>query len=60
MTGLFIALDEYIIDPIEEEVMRAIRAEMIEEEYFFIPSISNRPDWDKPGRPRNSANLHSM
>ena len=57
MTGLFIALDEYIIDPIEEEVMRA----MIEDEYIIIPSKSNRKDWDKPGRPINSANrLHSM
>lgn len=56
MTGLFIALDEYIIDPIEEEVMRA----MIEEEYIIVPSKSNREDWGKAGRPRNSANLHSM
>ena len=60
MTGLFIAIDDYIIDPIEEDVMREIRQVAIEEEYISIPSISNRPDWDRPGRPRNSANLHSM
>lgn len=56
MTGLFIALDEYIIDPIEEEVMRA----MIEEEYIIVPSKSNKEGWERRGRPRNSANHRSM
>jgi hypothetical protein len=55
MTGLFIALDDYIIDPIEEEVMRA----MIEDEYIIIPSKSNIEGWERRGRPINSANLHS-
>ena len=52
MTGLFISLDEYYTDPIEEEF-----EEYLNETYYLIPSISNFKGWDEPatkkkGRPR--------
>lgn len=52
MTGLFISLDEYYTDPIEEEF-----EVYLNEAYYLIPSISNRKGWDeqnviKRGRPR--------
>ena len=39
MTGLFIALDDYIIDPIEEE---GLTLSDVTEEYFFYPSKMNK------------------
>jgi hypothetical protein len=39
MTGLFIALDDYIIDPIEEEGL--ILAD-VNEEYWFYASKMNK------------------
>ena len=52
MTGLFISLEEYYTDPIEEEF-----EEYLNETYYLIPSISNFKGWDEPatkkkGRPR--------
>lgn len=41
MTGLFISLDEYYIDPIEEE----LQGLKMREEYNMIPSISNTKEW---------------
>lgn len=54
MTGLFISLDEYYTDPIEEEF-----EEYLNETYYLIPSISNFKGWDEPltrkkGRPRGA------
>lgn len=46
MTGLFIALDDYVVNPIEEDITRA-NNEVIEEDYYFIPSISNMKGWEK-------------
>ena len=40
MTGLFISLDEYYTDPIEEEF-----EEYLNETYYLIPSISNFKGW---------------
>jgi hypothetical protein len=39
MTGLFISLDEYIIDPIEEEWMTLTG---VTEEYWFFSSQMNK------------------
>jgi hypothetical protein len=39
MTGLFISLDDYIIDPIEEEGLVLADAT---EEYWFYPSKMNK------------------
>jgi hypothetical protein len=39
MTGLFIALDDYIIDPIEEE---GLVLSDVTEEYFFYASKMNK------------------
>lgn len=41
MTGLFISLDEYYTDPIEEE----LQGLKMREEYIMIPSISNSKEW---------------
>ena len=41
MTGLFISLDEYYTDPIEEELLGL----KMREEYNMIPSISNSKEW---------------
>lgn len=41
MTWLFINIDEYIIDPIEEEFLEAM-AERLSEEYDFFPSQMNK------------------
>lgn len=41
MTGLFISLDEYYTDPIEEE----LQGLQMREEYIIIPSISNSKEW---------------
>lgn len=41
MTGLFISLDEYYTDPIEEE----FQGVMMREEYIMIPSVSNSKEW---------------
>lgn len=41
MTGLFISLDEYYTDPIEEEFEEL----KMREEYNIIPSISNSKEW---------------
>ena len=43
MTGLFLDVDEYIEDPIEWEVERAIRILRPDEEYDIIPSSMNIP-----------------
>ena len=40
MTGLFLDLSEYYTDPIEEEF-----EVYMDEQYYYIPSISNKPDW---------------
>lgn len=39
MTGLFISLDDYIIDPIEEEFLTL---QDITEEYYFFASKMNK------------------
>lgn len=39
MTGLFISLDEYIIDPIEDE---GLTIEDADDEYFFFSSKMNK------------------
>lgn len=41
MTGLFINIDEYIIDPIEEEFMQMM-ADKLSDEYDFYPSKMNK------------------
>lgn len=41
MTGLFISLDDYYTDPIEEE----LQGLKMREEYNMIPSISNSKEW---------------
>lgn len=43
MTGLFLDVEEYIEDPIEWEVERAIRILRPDEEYDIIPSSMNFP-----------------
>lgn len=40
MTGLFISLDDYIIDPIEEE---GLILSDVNEEYWFFSSKMNKP-----------------
>lgn len=40
MTGLFINIDEYIIDPIEED--EGLVLADVTEEYFFYPSKMNK------------------
>lgn len=42
MTGLFISIDDYLIDPVEEDIMRSIHRVIMEEEYYFIPSAMNK------------------
>lgn len=44
MTGLFIAIDE-LVDPLEEEVSNAVE-KVMEEDYYFISSISNIKGWE--------------
>lgn len=44
MTGLFIAIDE-LVDPLEEEVSNAV-VQVMEDDYYFISSISNIKDWE--------------
>lgn len=39
MTGLFISLDDYIIDPIDEEGLTLVDAD---DEYFFYSSKMNK------------------
>lgn len=47
MTGLYISIDDYIPDPILEEVDKAIRLIGTPiEEYDFIPSRSNNKGWE--------------
>lgn len=41
MTGLFIDLSEYLVDPIEDQVERAIRQLENNADYVYIPSPSN-------------------
>ena len=56
MTGLFIDINEFIPDAIEEEVNKAIRLIGIPiEEYTIIPSKSNKEGWDKMGRPNKDS-----
>lgn len=50
MTGLFISIDDYLIDPVEEDVVRAIHRVMMEEEYYFIPSAMNKNRSNAKGR----------
>lgn len=44
MTGLFIAIDE-LVDPLEEEVSNAV-VQVMEDDYYFISSISNIKGWE--------------
>lgn len=47
MTGLYISIDDYIPDPILEEVDKAIRLIGTPiEEYDLIPSRSNNKGWE--------------
>lgn len=61
MTGLYIDISDYLPDPIEEEMQRAIRLIGLPiEEYTMIASISNDEGWERKlelgsrgiGRPR--------
>lgn len=60
----YLDIEEYLLDPIEQEVEKALRIlrmgdEM--EEYDIIESISNHSGWDhhygKAGKPRRLGNF---
>lgn len=42
MTGLFISLDEYIIDPIEEEGL--VLSDVTDEYYFYSSKMNKRKE----------------
>ena len=54
----YLVIEDYLLDPIEWEVERALKYIEIDS-YTMIPSISNAPDWEsRTGRGRG-ANVHT-